>query len=313
MLDPLDLMPRIDPATAKIWFAHVHKASGTSFSKQLCDITPAPCEPVSCCQTRDTDLRRVQDWWFFPNASCTFQTNEDHVASIVARVRRNRTKHSDEPRLVSLYRDPLGICRSDWAYVHRLCSSFAGRLVRELSAYDARRLQSLAHARGRQLDTRSFCAWAMPRYPDTPLGQLAFAREKANGMLSLSRGFAHELKLYSAPEAFRWIQNNVNFWGVSELYTVSVCLLWFQTGLLDKFKSTCSCQPPNRTVTAFHMLNTAPKDAAKEAASPFNISHAELERLFATDLALYRLLRTEFERRVRLVEAHTGVMFWCPT
>ena len=89
--------------------------------------------------------------------------------------------------------------------------------------------------------------------------------------------------------------------------------LWFQTGLLDKFKSTCSCQPPNRTVTAFHMLNTAPKDAAKEAASPFNISHAELERLFATDLALYRLLRTEFERRVRLVEAHTGVMFWCPT
>ena len=45
--------------------------------------------------------------------------------------------------------------------------------------------------------------------------------------------------------------------------------------------------------------------------SPLSLSDAELEKANVRDLALYALLRSSFERRVRLVEQHTRTSFLC--
>lgn len=292
-------LPSINLRSGKLWFAHVHKAAGTSFVEELSRITHRPCRKLKCCDTTGSDLLRVRDWWFAPqeNVSCSFHTNEDHVAYIFRQMHENRTgsltnlatrsftnmaNNNDEPTLVTMYRDPIDQCRSSWAY-------------------------RLRHCRMPTNTACEWCAYANQTFPNTAKGQLLFVQRASQH--SLSRGFQRELNIHSAQASFRWIQNNVKFWGMSDLYPLSLCLLWFQAGLKHKLNSSlCSCEAERGvdSQTLVH-ANRAPPN---EKNVVLNMSDEYIASFLRSDIELIQLLRRVFMQRVRRMEIDTGISMY---
>jgi len=104
----------------------------------------------------------------------------------------------------------------------------------------------------------------------------------------------------------------LSFFGMAEAYDVSVCLLWFQTGMLTAEawgSSLCVC---SKRAELHQMLagydSEFTKTRGHEARGnqplviPFNVSRQAVEALNKGDVAFYRVAWREFERRVRAVE-----------
>ena len=194
--------------------------------------------------------------------------------------------NNDEPTLVTMYREPVDRCRSHWAYLHRLCK-------------DPLKSQS------------DHCARMMKTYPDTAQGQLRFIQMSG----TQSEGFQKWLNIRSPQVSFQWIQNNVHFWGVSDRYSLSLCLLWFQAGLTDKLNSSvCSCEAKRRRTQAgdpqvfVKHLNSAPMQKGNEAR--LNVSDEYIASFLLPDIELFQLLRSEFMQRVRRMEIDTGISMY---
>ena len=108
----------------------------------------------------------------------------------------------------------------------------------------------------------------------------------------------------------RWIENNVQFWGMAdstELYSTSVCLLWYQAGLTHRF-SACSCGEKQAPAGVEH-ANAA--EGSDDGASAMDLSDGYLASLMPDDVELYQKLFAIFEQRVRQAERQSGRMFWC--
>lgn len=138
-------------------------------------------------------------------------------------------------------------------------------------------------------------------FPDTPAGHRRFVEQKFSDHTSAQ--YELEFGLTRPGGVFEWIQRNVPFWGITESYRASMCLLWFQASQPVRFAG-CSCADAANSTT-----HLGPH--GESGVSPLSLSDAELEKANVRDLALYALLRSSFERRVRLVEQHTRTSFLC--
>jgi len=88
-IQPILPPPPID-LQKNIWFAHIHKAAGTSWIDEMKRLVARPCDdfPV-CCKVRDNDERVIEEsrqWWFSagaPRTNCTFRTSEDTLPQLM--------------------------------------------------------------------------------------------------------------------------------------------------------------------------------------------------------------------------------------
>ena len=275
-------LPTID-LTAKVWFEHVHKASGKSF---LADVGAATrrCDPLSSCCNITDDLQRVRRWWFAETKDCTLQTSETALPTVLRLMHESTPaaklvssgRGTVEPALLSMYRHPIERCRSHWSFQNQVagCAESPKRP-------SCRRIQAL--------------------FPDTPAGHRRFVEQKCSDHTSAK--YELEFGLTRPGGVFEWIQRNVPFWGITESYRASMCLLWFQASQPVRFAG-CSCADAANSTT-----HLGPH--GESGVSPLSLSDAELEKANVRDLALYALLRSSFERRVRLVEQHTRTSFLC--
>ena len=143
------LVPRIDLGR-KLFFSHIHKAAGSSFTKFLKELQqPTWCEwlvrPGAVYATSSEALR---SWWHAARPNCSLVSLESpRLGELLAKVAAPvvATSSSDRgvdhqimshsfgtdgtpsytppgvPQLVAFFRQPLERCRSSWAYEARLC------------------------------------------------------------------------------------------------------------------------------------------------------------------------------------------------
>lgn len=261
----MDVPPALN-LSRKVWFAHIHKAAGTSFRNDLSQIW-RPCKPVKCCSTQNIDLDRVRNWWF--NASsktCLLQSNEDSVVSIVLKVHRGMNLadllswNFREPALISMFRHPVARCRSHWIYEQQICH-------------------------GHQSSTTYCQTWFLPRYGNfnDTLIHKAFTTQKCTDFVFGS--FKMLFKLDTPRDAYDWISTNLAFWGITELYSDSLRLLYFQAGLKNTSRSG-------------DIMQSHKNVASSNSFPPLTYTDDQLYALNRDDIVLYDLLRLTFERRV---------------
>ena len=114
--------------------------------------------------------------------------------------------------------------------------------------------------------------------------------------------------MHDDPQAsLRWILNNVQFWGISDsaqLYSASLCLLWYQAGLMDRF-NTCSCSEAPGDRHDYHAQTRSVEAYAIQLPDDY------LASLMPDGMKLYKNLRAVFKQRVRQVERQSGKRFLC--
>ena len=276
-------LPTID-LTAKLWFEHVHKASGKSFLADVGNLTRR-CDLLSSCCNITDDVQRVHRWWFAEPNGCSLQTSETALPTVV-RCMHNSTPvarlvssslDTNEPALLSMYRHPIERCKSHWHFQNQIAGC-----AESLEHPDCQRIQAL--------------------FPDTPAGHRTFVQQKCTDHMSAN--YEHEFGLSRPAEVSEWIQRNLHFWGITEAYRASICLLYFQARQHARFAG-CSCPDASKQTTT-HLGSHI-----ESGVSPLSLSDGELEKANVRDLELYALLRSSFERRVRLVERHAGTSFLC--
>jgi len=275
-------LPTID-LTAKLWFEHVHKASGKSFLADVGNLTRR-CDLLSSCCNITNDLQRVQRWWYAEPNDCTLQTSETALPTVVWLMHESTPAaglvssglDTGEPALLSMYRHPIERCKSHWFFQNQMAGCA-------------------------ESPKRPGCQRIQALFPDTPAGHRKFVQQKCTD--DMSAKYAQEFGLSRPGGVFEWIQRNVHFWGITESYRASMCLLWFQARQHARFAG-CSCADAANSTT--HLGSHG-----ESGVSPLSLSDEEFEKANVRDLALYALLRGSFERRVRVVEQHMGTSFLC--
>lgn len=133
----------------------------------------------------------------------------------------------------------------------------------------------------------------------------------------------HHCCVLAAPPPSSPPPTTLAFFGMAEAYDASVCLFWFQSGLLTPTSwrhSDCTCARRAalraRLQHLDHQLTRTkgvPRDSSTSSAPELNVSRADLEVRSPGDAAFYRMAWREFDRRVVTVEALVGHQFMhCP-
>ena len=259
----------------KMYFAHIHKTAGRSFVKDLASVV-TPCPRLSCCLTQGRDLAALREWWYAgpSNSSCHFQTNEDQLPELLGKLHEGDGWRSDE-----------------W---------IAG-------AEEPALLSFYRHPLERCRSHWEFMNRLGPkRYSDDEAGHRDFANKRCNE--TYTSAYSTALGRDSPESVFEWIERNVQFWGITEYYTASLCLFLYQIGH-ERF-ACCSCEDAGGGALEEHHIGTRSQNYT---ATPLSVSDGELAALSVDDLDLYERLRRAFVGRARWVERQSGVRFLCST
>ena len=129
-------LPTIDPRR-KLFFNHVHKSAGSTFSRLLRRFPSSTwCEHVMQPNwVLPTSEKALRLWWMDEHPNCTIVSLEEpklgqvlnmaafewpQLASGMMRSNAHKSRHS-MPQLASFYRDPVERCLSSWRYEFSLC------------------------------------------------------------------------------------------------------------------------------------------------------------------------------------------------
>jgi hypothetical protein len=302
-------LPTIN-ASGKIWFAHVHKAAGHSFLADLGELVGSGCWTLTCCRTQGAELARLREWWSatelafaaYPalraeaalaqpkkvrgalngTALPTCLHNEDRIARLLSQLQLPLQPRNNEPAIVTMVRHPVSQCRSNWAYFRLICPKNSG----------PRCLRS---------------------YPDSPDGQQHFVERVCSKFEG--QGDWDVVGIHSPRAAYSWIERHVQFWGLTERYALSLCLLWFQMGLNQRLRncsfSSGSAIRYHHTGTITGNYSTGPLTITAQrdsnTSSLLSMSDEEVARVLRADIELYGFLERGFELRVLSVESRTGM------
>ena len=132
------LLPKID-ASKKIFFNHVHKCAGSTFTTFLRSVPGATwCAPlVAADMVHASSEKSLKEWWFDSIPNCSFLALESpslgELTTMMSRERQSRMNGRDEipvdyyePQVFTFYRDPYDRCRSEWRYEQAVCHPPAG-------------------------------------------------------------------------------------------------------------------------------------------------------------------------------------------
>jgi hypothetical protein len=309
---PLNHHPRAHSIdlSRKIFFYHIHKASGASFVDVLLSMRPRVqlCDFVGKDRVGVRSTAELAKWWFDDalRPNCSFVTMEfpplGRTATNVALQRPllRRVEALALPQLLSFYRDPADRCASHWLYEQRLC-----RLTRQRHSNYCRGF------------VRQFSRLADPKTHE------AFARTYCTDPISTD----YARHGFNPKSRFAFV-------GITERFAASVCLFWHEARALTarEWASLCGCgtraellarlphdahgvQRPTATAHAEHAASLdAPANTSTTSVIPeLCISRDELLRRNLGDLGLYRHALYELERRATAVERKLNVSFFqCP-
>lgn len=297
-------LPHIN-LSRKVFFSHIHKASGASFIALL-RATPGMhlCRFVSKNAVSVHSVAALADWWFSTDeqgSNCSLVTMEHPpLGRTLFEVAAQKQpwwwvgRVHAFPQLITFIRDPAERCASHWLYEQRLCN-FAERH----SSY----CHGFLRRFGASNDTGVHEAFAT-NYCSNPMTS-DFARYGVGD--PVERALFH-------------------FIGFSEYFATSVCLFWFQADRypMDRWASLCECQRRTELNKQLPHITHAETMAAAvrggsgtagvarypSAIPALRVSRDQLHRRNERDLSLYRSALQEFEWRVRLVERQTNVTLW---
>jgi hypothetical protein len=297
---------------AKIFYAHVHKAAGTNLIAYLgglegvTDCAGGAGSVVGENHVSTPSWGAFEAWWFAPAPACTFATLETpELGDVYRRVadgRKARARGSaasagtsptggtplpSEPHLISFYREPVARCRSHWAYEQELCHR-----------------QPLGiHA--------AYCQGTfLPKYgnANSTAVQAAFVAEHCTELVSRSLTAAN-----GVAEPLAFLSSQLSFFGVTEHFLESVCLLLYQLGRFRRDMCTCEggetlhiareLRPPLNEVWKLNRLRAIGVPALR-------MSDAELRARSPADVALYDGLLRLFKRRMHQLEVAVKARVW---
>ena len=209
---PIDL-PRIDPSR-KLFFNHIHKSAGSSFTRFLRSRLPAS---VWCADLMESNLVRsssieaLRQWWLAASPNCTLVSLEQpnlgdllHIAAdwlqLAARS-SGAAATEGSPQIVSFFRDPVERCLSSWRYEHALCH---GRHRMEPIHRDYCNIFLSTYGDGRE--RHAILAYLRRECSDALVGSLASSGVDAAGILGVSKQ-DEEKAPYSAIASGAALQN----------------------------------------------------------------------------------------------------------
>ena len=202
----------------KVFFAHIHKASGTAFDmdiKRSAGVTD--CGRITrsdVCEEDGGVAPRLRDFWS-STAQCSYASCETPLGWVYDSLHSN---DRGDPSLLAMYREPVARCRSSWAY------DVLWKNVGNLSHEHYVRLRCASHYVG--------------RFFGLPIR----ANRKASALYQRGRDNPQA----AAHEVLRWLLRRLDFVGISERYDASLCLLWYVTGQRRQFQKACPCDSPHR-------------------------------------------------------------------
>lgn len=296
----------------RLFFHHVHKASGTSFLAYL-----SALEGLSDCaafgitssdHVAPTPWTAFSRWWHeprleLPGGSCNLASLETpELGEMLAKLGVGKTAAASDtaldvaaagtPQMLSFFRHPVSRCRSHWRYEQALC----------------RRSPLDGHT--------SFCRdYFLPKFGlaekmnDTS-AHAAFVAEHCTEHVTRSLVVAN-----GVPSARLLFTRRFAFFGMQEHFLESVCLFLWQAGRFRR--DVCTC-PPGEHAPLRIEQELLPPDA-KEAAllragsvgvPPLMLSDAELAARSPRDVVLYDTLLRVFRQRVRNMESRVNATVW---
>lgn len=303
------LLPRID-VSKKIFFNHVHKCAGSSFTEFLRSLPGARwcSDLVGNDMVHPSSTKALVSWWFDGLPNCTLLALElpelGQLATIVSKHRGEKlTAAGDpaidfyEPQVLTFYRDPYERCISEWRYEQAQCHPPDG-------------LETKPGA------TVQYCqGWFLPRFDqyNETLTHRSFVRVFCNERVSADYE-RHGLDFRELARSDRLL-----FVGIKEDYFASICLFWYQTGQFPY--DTCSCEAArearvrlNKSELFAKGLRPSFSYSGPQARVPgrmpgLRMSREEFERRSPNDVALYREALALFNIRVRQVESRVQQKF----
>eukprot|EP00316_Scyphosphaera_apsteinii_P022918 CAMPEP_0119301400 /NCGR_PEP_ID=MMETSP1333-20130426/3186_1 /TAXON_ID=418940 /ORGANISM="Scyphosphaera apsteinii, Strain RCC1455" /LENGTH=1164 /DNA_ID=CAMNT_0007303467 /DNA_START=31 /DNA_END=3525 /DNA_ORIENTATION=+ len=299
----------------KIFLFNFHMCSGESMINYM-RLLPG----IRDCMNIAVDARGVKalpkpfmKWWHSSMPQCSFASVEtlksvetlSHQSSskahnafkgqflTISALLHLRSQGGHQPQVLMIFRDPVSRCKSHWSYKQEtLC---ARRTAQCAAIHMNATMKSVQDVFVTKECTTHFLSMFVGRF-------------------KLNSGTTKHLSpdaVRTAPDAVstavRLVRAKVDFVGITEHFTASICTFLGQVGLFRR--ELCTCNTTQHSLL-LDKLVPAP-DAHDNQAVPLYATDHQLRQIASLDVSLYTEMVGIFLQRVKLVEEAAGVQLLC--
>jgi hypothetical protein len=270
----------------RFFFAHIHKASGTSFIQFM----NKQAGLVDCEREGLTSIDHVHigmldgfhAWWNGSRKDCNWASTEIVQPGLSTMVHQFGGGTAS-PALVTFLRHPSARCRSAWAYDHRICSppqSFSWK----------------------------YChSWFLPRYGNRtqPIRERhrQFVKEKCADFMT------KRLAIAGRRDDAATVLQRLQFVGVTEYFEESLCLFLHIVGRFPHDLCTCPKAGGGLRIDAHVIPQLRSRNESASNVSLY-VSDVDLARHNIRDMALHEAALSRLKLRVQMLESKLNARIW---